>query len=104
GGALGPGQPIEVTKVRQWLADLNSEEFSTRDKASRQLAQLGEDVESELRKALEGKPTLEVRRRIERLIQSFPQSPTPEMRRALRSVMILEMIDSADARPVLVAL
>ena len=61
-----------------------------------------EEVEPALRKALEGKPSLEVRRHVEELLAK-PVGPVTraEKLRGLRAVAVLEHIGSAGARHVL---
>jgi hypothetical protein len=59
--------------ARKWIADLGSDDFKTRDRATRELAELGPAVAAELRAALAGKPTAEARDRIERLLESVSQ-------------------------------
>jgi WD40 repeat protein len=50
------------------IADLDSDRFEVRDKASRQLEQAGATAEFALRLALQGQPSAEARRRIEELL------------------------------------
>jgi WD40 repeat protein len=50
------------------IADLDSDRFEVRDKASRQLEQAGAAAEFALRLALQGQPSVEVRRRIDELL------------------------------------
>jgi hypothetical protein len=59
----------EPKKVKQWIRDLGNESFETREKASRELEKLCRDAKPLLREALGGRPELEVRRRIEDLLQ-----------------------------------
>jgi hypothetical protein len=59
-------------QVEQWLRDLDSDSFQTRDKAHRALQKLGSDAKPLLRKALQGQPMPETRHRIERLADQLP--------------------------------
>jgi HEAT repeat protein len=88
--------------VERLLADLDSDEFTVRDRAGTELEKLGEDAEPALRKALEGKPSPEVRSRAEKLLVKFAD---PKNRQdgiwALRALAVLERADTAEAREVL---
>jgi WD40 repeat protein len=102
---LRPAPVPDAGRVARLLADLNSEKFPVRDGARRELEQLGELVEAELRGALGGNPPLEVRRRIEGLLQRLSGPVTsPEQLRALRAVEVLERAGTPEARSALKAL
>jgi len=66
--SLKPKAPRNPQAAKQWLADLDSSSFETREKARQQLQQLGNDAKPYLREALKGNPTLEARMRIEALL------------------------------------
>jgi hypothetical protein len=68
-----PGEPVPVADatLRQWLRDLDSDEFAERQKASSALAKLGKAAEPALRRALEDNPSTEVRRRVEDLLKKL---------------------------------
>jgi WD40 repeat protein len=91
--------PAELTK---WIADLESEQFSTREKATADLEKAGEAAEGALRKCMAGKPPLEARRRVERLLAKL--EPSPESLRAYRALAVLEQAGTAEARRILEAL
>lgn len=93
-------------RITQLLADLNDDRFEVREKATRDLENLGEIVEAVLQKSLMGfLPSLEVRRRIERILEKIKAGkgtgPSSEVLRALRAVTILESLASPDARQLL---
>jgi hypothetical protein len=83
------------------LADLDSERFEVRENAAKKIESLGELARPALQKALAGKPSLEVRRRVEQLLANTEPAHSPEQRRALRAVEVLEHIGSPEARRVL---
>src|SRR5262249_41530798 len=94
-------QPDPQTMARL-LADLDSNRFAVREKATAALARLGELAEPDLRRTLRSRPQPETRRRLERLLQSLAEAiPTGERLQALRAVEVLEQIGTADARQVL---
>jgi RNA polymerase sigma factor (sigma-70 family) len=70
-GAPRP-RPVDGPKVEQWLQDLDSASFRTREAASEELRKLGNNARPALRAALRSQPTLEVRRRIEQLLSRLP--------------------------------
>jgi RNA polymerase sigma factor (sigma-70 family) len=91
--------------VARLIADLDSAKFAAREKAMEQLRQLGERAEPALTEYLKNKPGLEVRKRIEDLLERVRSlSIFPERLRELRAIEALEHIGTADARQVLKAL
>src|SRR5262249_53090380 len=69
---LAPAVAADASQVRRLIADLDSPQFADRQRAMAELTKLGDQAEPELRKALESKPTPEVRRRAERLLAGGP--------------------------------
>lgn len=63
-----PPAPADPTRVRKWIADLNSDDFKTRAKAAVELEALGPGVAPTIREALKGKLTAEARDRLDRLL------------------------------------
>ncbi|HEY7154628.1 MAG TPA: sigma-70 family RNA polymerase sigma factor [Gemmataceae bacterium] len=88
-------------ELRRLLADLDHAQFERREKATKRLAELGELADTTLREALQRKPSLEIRRRIESLLAASRLVHTSEERRHLRAVRVLESIGTAEARQVL---
>jgi hypothetical protein len=73
-----------------------------RDAASRELAKLGTRAEGELRRALDGKPTLEFRQRAEKLLHAMePYPSTSEEQRHRRAVHVLERLATAQTHELL---
>jgi hypothetical protein len=64
-------------KIERWIAELDSNQFSVREKATRELEKLGESAQPALRKALENHPKPEARKRLERLTQAGTPDPYP---------------------------
>jgi RNA polymerase sigma factor (sigma-70 family) len=82
------------------LAELGSDRFAVRERAASELAKQGDTVELLLRQALARKPTLEVRRRLEKLLGDLaPESP--KRLRLVRAVEALEHAGGAEARRLL---
>ncbi len=84
------------------IADLDSDDFKTRENASKELANLGQSAEGALRKALEEKPSAELKRRLEELLARLNRTEDdPERVRLLRAIEVLERIDTPEARRLL---
>jgi RNA polymerase sigma factor (sigma-70 family) len=97
-------RPPDAERLARLLADLDAERFEVRDNAARQIEAIGELARPALEKALEGKPSLEVRRRVEQLLVSIEPANSPETLRVLRAVEVLEGIGTPEARRVLESL
>lgn len=60
--------PADAAKVRAWIADLGKDDFKTRERAARELTDLGPGVVPLLREGLAGKLSPEARDRMEKII------------------------------------
>jgi WD40 repeat protein len=98
---LRPAKTPPAEELRLLLADLDDAEFARREKATKRLADFGDLADAALHQALENQPSLEARRRMERLLAEPRLVRTPEARRHLRAIRILEQIASPQARQVL---
>jgi hypothetical protein len=84
------------------IAMLDSNEFTERQQATQDLAELAELAESALRRAQSNARTLEQRRRVENLLELLQtQPPTPEQLRYLRSIEVLEHLGTSSANRLL---
>jgi hypothetical protein len=93
---------VDASRIAKRIAALDGDTFEGREEASRELAKLGDLAESALRKALAANPSLEVRRRLDELIEKLNVPVTvPEQVRSLRGVEVLEHIGSPGARRLL---
>lgn len=61
--------PVDVKKVRELIVQLDARGYHDRDAAHKALMEMGPGIEPELRSVLKGKPSEEVRIRIERLLE-----------------------------------
>jgi hypothetical protein len=96
---------VEGGRVKRLIAELGSGDFTTRERASRELGRLGEVVRPALESALEDRRDLERHRRIERLLDEMDRAPrSGELLRLARAIEVLERIGSAAAREVLAEL
>jgi WD40 repeat protein len=94
-------QPPDPERVKQLLAGLDSDRFAVRQKATQELEQLGDTVEATLQAALAANPSLEVRQRVQKLLDAVHAESTPEHLRLLRAVEVLEHCGTDDARQLL---
>ena len=83
------------------IADLGSPRFADREAAESALEELGDQAAPALRRALEGRPGLEARRRIERLLDGLKDGSSPTALRRSRAVQAMELAATAEAREVL---
>ena len=106
-GHLKPVTDEVPKSVRRLIADLNDEEFATRQRASRLLAGLGEHAATGLRNALEDGATPEVKMRavplLANLAPPFDSYPS-ETLQSVRAIQVLEWICTPKAREVLAGL
>jgi RNA polymerase sigma factor (sigma-70 family) len=97
---LSPVPRPDAKAVAQLIADLDSEKFQVRQKATEELSKLGDAAAPALRQALESKPSLEMRRRLQQLLDQT-RDWTAERLRDHRAIQALEHIGTRQARDVL---
>jgi hypothetical protein len=92
--------PVSDNKrIPNLIADLDSNRFQTRKKATEELAMLGLAAEPALRQELASKPSLEVRRRVEQLLAKIEDGTLePELLRGFRALAVLEWISTRESR------
>lgn len=99
---LKPAVDADFDKVRKLIKNLDDDSFEIRESASRELEKMGAGIQPAVRQALEARPTPEVRRRLETLLQTpAAVNHSPELLRQLRAISVLERIASKDARQLL---
>jgi hypothetical protein len=98
---LKPAQPVDEKDLVRFVAGLESEDFMTREQATEELEKAGEQAVPALRKALAGKPSLEARKRIERLLERLTTQVPGPLLQSLRGVEVLEHVGTAEARRIL---
>jgi RNA polymerase sigma factor (sigma-70 family) len=99
---LRPRPAADARQVARWLAALDSNRFTERERATRELERLGDQAEVALRRFLQGRPALETRRRAEGVLARLEGPVTsPERLRPLRALEVLERLGTAEARQVL---
>ncbi|GIW79022.1 MAG: hypothetical protein KatS3mg105_0829 [Gemmatales bacterium] len=90
-------QPVDGQRIRQLVRQLNDDDFKKRVTAEAELMNAGSLVVPILQEVLAKKPSLEVRRRAERILNFYQKSDC----RALMAVTLLEKIASPEAQQIL---
>lgn len=99
---LQPVPPPDQQRVRQLLSELDSDDFTVREKATGELERIGDSATPMLQQTLVGRPTPEVRRRVEQLLEKFGRPDTSvERLRVLRAIEVLEHIATPEVGRVL---
>jgi WD40 repeat protein len=96
-----PDATAPAEQMRKLIADLDSPRFAVREAAQKALAELGEAAVPSLRAALVGNPSPEVRQRLLAILDRPSLPSTPEGRRHLRAVQVLEVTGTPEAAQVL---
>src|SRR5262249_55214740 len=95
---LRPVPLLDPQWMAQRIADLDSDQYVVREKATAELRKLGERAEPSIRKALRNKPSLEMSRRLAQLLNDLQElERSRERRQLLRAIEVLEQIGNGDA-------
>lgn len=96
---LRPAEPLDPDWVAARLRDLDHPTFAERDRATRELEQIGDRAAAALEKFLAATPSVEARDRAEKLLAKVRRRPAAgEAAEALRVLEALEWIGSARAK------
>jgi hypothetical protein len=99
---LRPAAPVDGEKVARWLVELDDDSFMVRQRASRELEKLSDQVEEALQKTANQTNSLEVRLRVRSLLEKLEgRHLSPERLRQLRSLEVLEYAATREARELL---
>jgi WD40 repeat protein len=102
---LKPAAPVDEAILAKWVADLSSDNFATRAKATAELERLGELAVPALKKSLDARPTLESIRRMEPLLEKLTMGNlSADQLRLVRAIEVLERIGDTEARQLLLTL
>jgi WD40 repeat protein len=94
----------DETRIARLVADLDHDKFPEREKAQRELEQVGAAAETALRKAAAEGKSLEARRRAEQILAGLKGGAHPGVLRVARSLELLERLATPEARAALEAL
>jgi WD40 repeat protein len=98
---LHPMLSVPGHQMQQLIADLDSPEFGTRERATEALRDIGELALPALRTAASVDAPLERRVRCERLLRMLEYSPSPDKLRTLRAIEVLERLNTAESKQIL---
>jgi hypothetical protein len=99
---LKPESARDVPRIRRLIADLDDDRFTVRERASRELAELGVLAEPNLRQALRDGGSAELTNRVEALLSALnPHALGPGRLRQIRGVQALEYINTPESRRLL---
>jgi RNA polymerase sigma factor (sigma-70 family) len=96
-----PAATVDLGRLSGFLKDLDAEAFGVRERAEREIARMGDQAESALRRVLDGSPSAEVKARVGRLLEA---TTSGEVLAGLRAVEVLEHAATPEARRLLDAL
>jgi hypothetical protein len=102
-----PVPKATAAEIDKLIADLDNDDFDTRDKASRELRRIGVQAKAALQKNLENSKSREQHRRVEQLLAEVKEretTPSLDELRELRAVEVLEAIGTAPAWSILESL
>jgi RNA polymerase sigma factor (sigma-70 family) len=98
---LKPITAAQTQAIRDYVAALDAPTFAARDKARRALLDFGPEAVPALRRALDGQPSAELRRRANELLDQNAGPPRGEPLRTWRALSVLERAGTSDARGLL---
>jgi WD40 repeat protein len=103
GEKLQPMGAVDGKRVEKLLADLDSEEFDIREKATKELEEMGNLVEGRLRKEQTQTTSAEVRRRLDAILKKWDTGPASPDKRIIpgRALMVLEHSGTPEAKELL---
>lgn len=102
---LKPAPAMEATErkgIEEKIRDLDSDEFDRRERATAELIRLGSRARPMIQARLDGElGSLEVRRRLERIMEKMKSGLSPEESRDVRALDVLEAIGTPEAKELL---
>jgi WD40 repeat protein len=104
---LRPVESVSPNRILTLIKGLDSDEFATRSSASKQLMEIGEQVEPHIRKYLLESPSTEGKRRAHAVLKDLAKERYTldfELIRKLRAIQVLRWIGSKSSRDLLAAL
>jgi WD domain, G-beta repeat len=97
-----PVRPVPRETIARLIADLDSDDFATRQKATQELEAIGPPAESALTTALDHDGSLEMKKRLRNLLEKLSSDDLPPERlRQMRVVEVLQHAQSPEARALL---
>src|SRR5205814_1902013 len=101
-GKIKPIEGVDAARVNKLIEDLDARRFPDRRKAQDELERLGGLAAPALKKALETRPSVELRKRIEELLaKAKGHTLAPARLQVVRAVEALERAGTPEARKAL---
>jgi HEAT repeat protein len=95
-------EPVDAERVRKLIAQLDDERFTVRERAMKELGQVGDAAEPLLREQRAATASPEVGQRIDELLEGLVHGTgDADALRARRAVEVLERIGTPEARSAL---
>jgi WD40 domain-containing protein len=88
----------DAATVARWVSELDSPTFRVREKASNNLATMGESAREQLEAGLKSAPSAEARFRLTRLLSVINSQVSPAKLQPLRALEVLEKIGGPEAK------
>jgi RNA polymerase sigma factor (sigma-70 family) len=92
---LSPAQPVDAKRLIRIVTDLDNDQFNVREEALAELEKIGDVAAPGMRKVLAGKPSLELKHRLDSVLGKFASS---QRLRTLRAVQTLEQLGTRPSR------
>jgi HEAT repeat protein len=99
--SLRPVAAVSAEQVKRLIAELDDDDFNVRERATADLAKMGGAADAALRQALEGRPSAELRQRVQHLLDAKRADPEPEQMRRSRAFEALEGMATPEAKKLL---
>jgi WD40 repeat protein len=105
GERLKPQPQTDQARIDRLVADLDSDRYTVREKAMQALEKIGLPARAALQRVLKGEPSLEVRRRVEELLNKLGGwVKGADALQVVRGIEVLEKVGSPEARETLARL
>ncbi len=99
---IKPEAPLDPKQVQRLLADLDSDQYAERERASKALGALGHQVKPYLEEAIKTAKSTEVHDRASKILAALQAAPAaPQELRQLRAVLVLELIGDDESKNLL---
>ena len=99
--ALRPVTAVSADRIKRLVAELDDDDFNVREKATEELAKLGGAADTLLKQALEGKPSAELKQRVQHLLDRPRTDAAPDRVRQVRALEVLEGMGTPEAKKLL---
>ena len=98
---------VDFQQIDRYIRELDDNSFEVRKTATEELSKMEDVPEEKLRKVLAAKPSLEIRRRIDEILQEIERNklePSGRQLQPVRATEVLEHIGTPEAKDILARL